>query len=47
MADALTRKLMKSLSHIVEQRREIVKELHSLFSKGLLLEMSEAQPIIA
>ena len=47
VTDALRRKSMKILSHRVEQRREIVKELHSLFSKGLSLELSEAQPMIA
>ena len=38
---------MKSLSHIVEQRKEIVKELHSLLNERCSFEMSEDQPMIA
>ena len=38
---------MRSLSHIVEQRKEIVKELHSLLNEGCSFEMSEDQPMIA
>ena len=38
---------MGSLSHIVGQRREIVKELHSLLNEGCSFEMSEDQPMIA
>ena len=47
VADALSRKSMGSLSHIVGQRREIVKELHSLLNEGCSFEMSEDQPMIA
>ena len=47
VADALSRKSMRSLSHIVGQRREIVKELHSLLNEGCSFEMSEDQPMIA
>ena len=41
------RKSMGSLSHIAEQRKEIVKELHSLLNEGCSFEMSEDQPMIA
>ena len=45
--DALSRKSMRSLSHIVEQRKEIVKELHSLLNERCSFEMSEDQHVIA
>ena len=32
VADALSRKSMESLTHIAEQKREVVKELCRLFS---------------
>ena len=38
---------MESLSHIAEQRKEIVKELYSLLNEGCSFEMSEDQPMIA
>ena len=44
---ALSRKSMKSLSHIAEQRNEIVKELHSLLNKGCSFEISEDHSMIA
>ena len=47
MTDALSRKSMGSLAHIVEQKREAVKELYRLFSQGLSLEVPETQPMIA
>ena len=47
VTDALSRKSMGSLSHIVEQRKERVKELHSLLNEGCSFEMSEDQPMIA
>ena len=47
VADALSRKSMGILSHIVEQRKEIVKELHSLLNEGCSFKMSEDQPMIA
>ena len=47
VADALSRKSMGSLSHIAEQRKEIVKELHSLLNEGCSFKMSEDQPMIA
>ena len=46
VADALSKNSMESLSHITEQKREIVKELHSLFSTGLSFEVLETQPMI-
>ena len=47
VAATLSTKSMESLSHISEQKREIVKELYSLFSIGLSFEMSKAQLMIA
>ena len=47
VANALSRKSMKSLAHIAEQKKEMVKELCKLFSEGLSLEMPETQPMIA
>ena len=38
---------MESLAHVEEQKKEMVKELYRLFSKGLSLEMPETQPMIA
>ena len=38
---------MGSLSHIAEQRKEIVKELHSLLNEGCSFEVTEDQPMIA
>ena len=37
---------MGSLTHVVEQKKEMVKELSKLFSEGLSLEMPETQPMI-
>ena len=47
VADALSKKSMKSLSHIVEQRRDIVIDLHILFEVGLSLEALVTQSLIA
>ena len=47
MADALSKKSMKSLVHIAQQKREAVKELCRLFSQRLSLEVPETQPMIA
>ena len=47
VADALSRESMESLAHIVEQKREAVKELYRLFSQRLSLEVPETQPMIA
>ena len=47
VADALSRKSMRSLSHIVEQRRDIVSDLQILFEVGLPLEAIVTQPLIA
>ena len=41
VADALSRKSMESLSHISTQKRELVKELKSLFNLGVVFEISE------
>ena len=46
VADVLSRKSMKSLAHIAEQKREAVKELCRLFSQGLSLEVPETRPMI-
>ena len=47
VADALSRKSMKSLSHIVEQRRDIVSDFQRLFEVGLSLEAIVIQSLIA
>ena len=38
---------MGSLSHIAEQKKKIVKEVHNLLNEGCSLELSDSQPIIA
>ena len=47
VADSLSKKSMRSLAHIVEQKREAIKELYRLFSQRLSLEVLETQPMIA
>ena len=46
-ADALSRKSIGSLSHIVAQRRDIISDLQRLFEVGLSLEATVTQPLIA
>ena len=45
--DALSRKSMESLSHIAEQRRDIISNLQRLFEMGQSLEATVTQPLIA
>ena len=47
VADALSRKSMESLSHIAEQKKKIVKEVHNLLNEGCSLELPNSQPMIA
>src|SRR5262249_38842620 len=47
VADALSRKSMGSLNHNTEQKRELVKEMNELFNRGLQLEISKSQILIA
>ena len=47
VADALSRKSMGSLSHIAEQKKKIVKEVHNLLNEGCSLELSNSLPMIA
>src|SRR5262249_20210880 len=47
VADALSKKLMGSLNHISEQKRELVKEMNELFNMGLQMEIAESQILIA
>src|SRR5262249_13599082 len=47
VADALSRKSMGNLNHILEQKRELVKEMNGLFKMGLQLEISKSQILIA
>ena len=47
VADALSRKSMGSLSHIAEQKKKIVKEVHNLLNEGCSLELPNSQPMIA
>ena len=46
-ADALSRKSIKSLSYIVDQSRDIIRDLQRLFEVGLSLEATVTQPLIA
>ena len=43
----MSRKSMESLSHIVEQRRDIISDLQRLFEVGLSLEAIVTQLLIA
>ena len=43
----MSRKSVKSLSHIAEQRRNIVRDLQRLFEVGLSLEAIVTQPLIS
>ena len=43
----MSKKSMESLSHIVEQRRDIVSDLQRLFEVGLSLEATVTQSLIA
>ena len=47
VADALSKKSMGSLSHIAEQKKKIVKEVHNLLNEGCSLELPNSQPMIA
>ena len=38
---------MESLSHIAEQKKKIVKEVHDLLNEGCFLELPDSQPMIA
>ena len=38
---------MGSLSHIEEQKKKIVKEVHDLLNEGCFLELPDSQPMIA
>ena len=42
VADALSRKSMESLSHVVEPRRDVIRDLQRLFEVGLSLEATVA-----
>ena len=47
VADALSRKSIESLAHILEQKRELIKELRQMFDMGVSLEMLEDRLWIA
>ena len=42
----MSRKSMGSLSHMVEQRRDIISDLQRLFELGLTLEATVILPLI-
>ena len=47
VADALSRKSMGSLAHILVHERSIVKELRDLFNMGVQFEVTESQGLVA
>ena len=47
VADALSRKFMGSLAHILVYNRSIVKELGDLFNMGVQFEVTESQGLVA
>ena len=47
VADALSRKSIGSLAHIVEVRRPIVKEFQELVDRGVKFELIGAESLLA
>ena len=47
VADALSRKSMGSLAHIVPVRRPLVEEIHKLEAEGIHFELGDSGPLLA